>query len=284
MKIEILTTPPLALKMLIREVDTHKGMYGNVAIIGGAPGMIGAALLAGRAALHLGTGRVHIGLPKSKIAVDFMQPELMMNSPQRLINNDLITHLLIGPGLGQSRKAKHLISECLNSPKSLIIDADGLNIIANNSELQCALKHRQAETVITPHPAEAARLLNCELANIQSNRQSALMHLFKKYQCGIILKGHNTLIMANSNIIHQNTSGNSALSNAGQGDVLGGIILSLWAQGLSLVNASCGGVFLHGQAADLWRIHNPNRIGLTASQVIELAQSALNNFILPTID
>ncbi|MBM5572795.1 MULTISPECIES: NAD(P)H-hydrate dehydratase [Deefgea] len=284
MNVNILTTPPLALKMLIRKADTHKGMYGNVAIIGGAPGMIGAALLAGRAALHLGAGRVHIGLLKSKIAVDFMQPELMMNSPQRLINNDLITHLLIGPGLSQSRKAKYLISESLNSSKSLIIDADGLNIIANNSKLQRTLKHRQAETIITPHPAEAARLLNCELANIQSNRQSAVIQLFKTYQCGVILKGHNTLIMASGDIIHQNTSGNSALSNAGQGDVLGGIILSLWAQGLSLINASCSGVFLHGQAADLWRTHNANRIGLTASQVIELAKSALNNFILPTID
>ncbi len=278
MKIEVIATPPPALKKLIRQADTHKGLYGSVAIIGGAPNMVGAALLAGRAALQLGTGKVYVGLLKSKLIVDFLQPELMMSHPKLLLKSKLISHILIGPGLGQSTKAQRLISKCLLSIKPLIIDADGLNLIASSDELQSSLQQRHAETIITPHPTEAARLLNLNTTDIQLDRQYAIMQLNKKFRCGVILKGYETLIL-NDSAIYQNQTGNSALSSAGQGDVLSGIILALWAQGLSLIDASCCGVFLHGEAADLWRDGNSNRIGLTASQTIDLARINLNNHL-----
>lgn len=278
MKIEVISSPPLALKKLIRQADTHKGLYGSVAVIGGAPKMVGAALLAGRAALNLGAGKVHLGLLKSKLIVDFMQPELMISNPKLLLKSKLISHILIGPGLGQSTDAKRLISKCLLSETPLIIDADGLNLIASSDELQSSLQQRLAETIITPHPTEAARLLNLNTTDIQLDRHNAIKQLYQKFRCGIILKGHETLIL-NDSIIYQNQTGNSALSSAGQGDVLSGIILALWAQGLHLIDASCCGVFLHGQAADLWRDGNSNRIGLTANQTINLTQICLNNYL-----
>lgn len=279
MKIQLIDSPPLALNRLIRASDTHKGLYGTVAIIGGATHMIGAALLAGRAALHLGCGKVYVATLNSNLFVDFSQPELMICNPKSLMNNDTLSHILIGPGLGQNNQAKLLLNVFLKSDHNLIIDADGLNLIANSKKLQSLLKHRQANTIITPHPAEAARLLNLETKLIQSDRTAAVTKLYENYACHIILKGHETLILGPDKVLYQNTSGNAALSSAGQGDVLAGVILSLWAQGLSCIEACKCGVYLHGQAADLWRNQNDNRIGLTASQTIEYTQLALNQFL-----
>lgn len=271
--------PAIALRSLIRQVDSHKGLYGNVAVIGGANSMIGAALLAGRAALKHGTGKVSIGLLNDNFQVDPEQPELMVYKSKRLIKNTSLTHILLGPGLGQSKKANTLLEMCLRTNKPLIIDADGLNLISKSLKLQLLLKHRQAETIITPHPMEAARLLQCDTSDIQENRPVAIIKLQSIFQCGVILKGHDTLVLGNNSKLFQNNTGNSALSSAGQGDVLGGIILALWAQGLSLIEACCCGVYIHGKAADTWRISNSERIGLTATETIEFSRCCLNNYL-----
>lgn len=279
MNIQLIATPPPALQQLVRRADTHKGLYGSVAIIGGATNMVGAALLAGRAALNLGSGKIYLGLLSSELPIDFIQPELMICKPKPLLNNKALSHILIGPGLGQTHKAKRFISECLSSTMPLIIDADGLNLIAHSKKLQLLLQKRHAETLITPHPAEAARLLNCQTAAIQSNRHEAIIKLQQKFNCSIVLKGYQTLIHGHDLVIFQNQTGNSALSSAGQGDVLGGIILALWTQGLSAIDAGCCGVFIHGQAADVWRDTYPNGIGLTASETIAFSKSTLNSYL-----
>ncbi|WP_051534530.1 NAD(P)H-hydrate dehydratase [Deefgea rivuli] len=276
MQIQPISLPPAALRQLIRCADSHKGLYGSVAVLGGATGMVGATLLAGRAALYLGAGKVWLGLLNRNITVDPLQPELMILEAEILLASHKPTHLLIGPGLGQSKEALDLLALCLKSNTQLIIDADGLNLIASNNSLKLMLQKRQNETLITPHPTEAARLLKCTTPEVQNNRQQAITQLSKELNCTAILKGHESLIYCGGDIMFKNHTGNSALSSAGQGDVLGGIILALWAQGLELIDASCGGVYLHGRAADLWRNNYPNGVGLTASETIHWARTALN--------
>ena len=258
MNLQQLNSPPLALQQLIRGSDTHKGLYGSVAIIGGARNMTGATLLAGRAALHLGAGKVFLGILSNRLLVDPVQPELMIGKAKLLLANKLPSHILIGPGLGQTHQSERLILKCLKSAIPLIIDADGLNVIARKEYLQYLLQQREAETLITPHPTEASRLLQCTTSDIQHDRQQAIIQLHHKFKCGVILKGNETLVIGQQHsVIFQNKTGNSALSSAGQGDVLGGIILALWAQGLSAIDASCCGVYIHGSAADLWRKKKP---------------------------
>jgi hydroxyethylthiazole kinase-like uncharacterized protein yjeF len=269
-----------ALRKLLRSSDSHKGNYGSVAVIGGAEGMVGAALLAGRAAIQLGAGKVWLGLIDKCISVDPIQPELMLYSANTLLKNYTPTQLLIGPGLGQSPAAHQLLKKLLQSNTPLIIDADGLNLIARHAHLQHILQQRSSETLLTPHPAEAARLLACSTADIQNNRINAIQHLGEHFKCHIILKGHETLIYApNEQDVLLNQTGNPALSSAGQGDILGGLILALWAQGLTLLEASACGVHLHGKVADTWRQSQSNAIGLTASETSLLARAELNKLL-----
>ena len=263
-----------ALRQLIRPSDTHKGLYGSVGILGGATGMIGAALLAGRAALHLGVGKIWIGLLDTRLFVDPSQPELMLVAADQLLIQKP-SHLLIGPGLGQSRQATELLHSGLISTLPLVLDADALNLIAQESEFKSLLHTRTAETIITPHPAEAARLLQCPTEVVQAQRESAAKTLSNEFCCHTILKGSKTLI-TNQHEIWINTSGNSALSSAGQGDILSGIVLALLAQGLSAIEASCCAAYLHGSAADSWRKKHPNGIGLTASETCLLVREELN--------
>ena len=263
-----------ALQQLIRPIDSHKGLYGSVAILGGATGMIGAALLAGRAALHLGAGKIWVGLLDERLLVDPTQPELMIVAANQLLTQKP-SHLLIGPGLGQSKQAIELLHSGLMSSLPLVLDADALNLIAQEAEFKSLLHTRAAETIITPHPAEAARLLQCPTKAVQAQREQAVKTLSKDFCCHTILKGSNTLI-ANQHEVWINTSGNSALSSAGQGDILSGIVLALLAQGLSAIQASCCAAYLHGSAADSWRKKHPNGIGLTASETFLLVREELN--------
>ncbi|QZA81855.1 NAD(P)H-hydrate dehydratase [Deefgea piscis] len=263
-----------ALQQLIRPIDTHKGLYGSVAIVGGATGMTGATLLAGRAALHLGVGKIWIGLLEPRLLVDPNQPELMIVAANQILKQKP-SHILIGPGLGQSQQATELLHSCLISRLPLVLDADALNLIAQESEFKSLLRARAAETIITPHPAEAARLLQYPTETVQAQREQAVKTLSKDLCCHTILKGSNTLI-AHQDEVWVNSTGNSALSSAGQGDVLSGIVLALLAQGLSAIEASCCAVYLHGSAADSWRNKHPNGIGLTASETLLLVREELN--------
>ncbi|QLG89062.1 NAD(P)H-hydrate dehydratase [Chitinibacter bivalviorum] len=276
--LEINALPPRA-KLLLRGDDTHKGLYGGVAVIGGAHGMTGAALLAGRAALNLGAGKIWVGMLDENVAVDFHQPELMICRAEALFQTHLPTHFLVGMGLGMSPEANHVLALAMDTSVPLLLDADALNLIALHPHLQLQLAERSAPSLLTPHPSEAARLLSTTTEHVQQDRVSAVRTLSERFQCHVVLKGHGTLVQAFEGELSINHSGNAALSSAGQGDTLAGIIMALCAQGLDLALAARCGVFLHGQAADDWRTRYHAGIGLTASETILLARAALNRLL-----
>jgi ADP-dependent NAD(P)H-hydrate dehydratase / NAD(P)H-hydrate epimerase len=259
-----------------RQRNSHKGTFGNVGILGGAPGMVGAVLLAGRAALKLGTGRVLVGLLGEGPAVDFLQPELMLRSAQELLDTESLDCLAIGPGLGTSQAAQHAVATALAHAAPLVLDADALNLIANDTGLQKQLAARSAASILTPHPAEAARLLATSTTKIQEDRIAAARTLSERFNAAVVLKGNGSLCALKNGDWYINTSGNPGMATAGMGDVLTGIIASLTAQNRDPDQALLAGVHLHGLAADKLVASGIGPAGLTASEVIDAARQVLN--------
>lgn len=262
-----------------RARNSHKGSFGSVAILGGAPGMAGAALLAGRAALRLGAGRVYVGMLET-LPVDPMQPELMLRTPQDAQKQ--ATVLAIGPGLGQSMQAGVLLAQALDHDLPCIIDADGLNLLAQSPLLQrqfATSAVTQRLTFITPHPAEAARLLDCTPADVQADRVSAALMLARRFNAHVALKGCGTVVATPEGLWFINTTGNPGLASAGSGDVLTGMLAALIAQHWPPLEALLGAVHLHGAAADTCVSAGHGPVGLTAGELIDPARQLLNNWI-----
>ncbi|MEW5781513.1 MAG: NAD(P)H-hydrate dehydratase [Pseudomonadota bacterium] len=259
-----------------RPRNSHKGSFGNVAILGGAPGMAGAALLAGRAALRLGAGRVYLGMLET-LAVDVAQPELMLRSPDEA--QRLASVLAIGPGLGQSPSAEALLAQAFDGGLPLIIDADGLNLLAKTPQLQRKCAVSKAETLLTPHPAEAARLLGCLPGAIQADRVKAALELAKRFSAHVALKGCGTVIATPDGRWFINTNGNPGLASAGTGDVLTGMLAALLAQRWPPLEAMLAAVHLHGAAADACVATGDGPVGLTAGELIDPARRILNQWI-----
>lgn len=234
-----------------RPIDAHKGMFGHVLVIGGDYGMPGAVRLAAESALRIGAGLVTVVTRKAHVtAVVGQRPELLcygMDISLKYLPTllDRATVVVLGSGLGQSRWSKRLFRAVLARDIPMIIDADGLNLLA---ELPMIPKDKS--WVLTPHPGEAARLLGENTTTIQSDRHSAIMALEQRYGGVIILKGAGTLITTTGQATLHCLAGNSAMATAGMGDVLSGMIGGLLAQGLSRWEAAQAGVFLHATAAD----------------------------------
>lgn len=235
-----------------RRHATHKGSYGDVAVIGGAPGMSGAALLAANAALHHGSGRVFVALlDGNDLAVDTTLPELMFRAPDALKPAELT--VVAGCGGGQAIAAQ--LPRLLSGASRLVLDADGLNAIAADTQLQQLLHARSArrrDTVLTPHPLEAARLLGCGAADVQRDRLQAARRLAAQFNTCVVLKGSGTVIAAPQTTPVINPTGNALLATAGTGDVLAGMIGARLALGASAFDAACAAVWQHGNAADTW--------------------------------
>ncbi|MDP9902878.1 NAD(P)H-hydrate dehydratase [Variovorax ginsengisoli] len=232
---------------------SHKGSYGDVAVIGGAPGMAGAALLAGSAALHAGAGRVFVGLlDPSAAPVDTAQPELMLRDGHTLDLSDMTA--VCGCGGGTAIRAA--LPRVLTTAAALVLDADALNAIAADSALQMQLVSRAQRgqpTVITPHPLEAARLLGYAASDVQADRLAAARQLATRFGVVAVLKGSGTVIAADgdaSPVI--NLTGNAKLATAGTGDVLAGMIGAALAAKQSPFEAACEAVWRHGHVADTW--------------------------------
>jgi hydroxyethylthiazole kinase-like uncharacterized protein yjeF len=277
------------LSRLIRQPHEHKGHAGKVLIIGGATGMAGSVLLSGRAALHAGAGWVMIGfLDEHAIAVLSDQPELMLSQASKeMIEQAQADVIAIGPGLGQSADAHDLLSQVLQSSALLIIDADGLNLIAGDPELLKQLKHRPSmSTVITPHPGEAARLLNTTAEQVQINRPLAIDQLVALTGAIVVLKGQHTLIKSPQLTLQSDEptqvclKGHPGMGVAGMGDVLTGVIAAIVSQGirhhLNPFEASCLAVELHASAADSRLNQGIGPIGLTPSEVIKEIRNLIN--------
>jgi hydroxyethylthiazole kinase-like uncharacterized protein yjeF len=261
-----------------RALNTHKGDYGSVGVIGGAQGMVGAALLAGRAALMLGAGRVYVGLiSQDAPSADTMQPELMLRAADEVLKLGHLTALAVGPGLGQSPDAAHYLRWAMDAPVPLLIDADALNLIGAQRGLHETLRKRGAPTLITPHPAEAARLLGSTTAEVQRDRVAATRALSDRLRAHVVLKGTGSVCAAPDGAWSINTSGNPGMASAGMGDVLTGQITALLAQGKAPDEALQAGVYLHGAAADALVARNAGPVGLTASEVILAARDLLNS-------
>jgi hydroxyethylthiazole kinase-like uncharacterized protein yjeF len=259
-----------------RRKNSHKGSFGNVAIIGGASGMAGAALLSGRAALKLGAGRVYVGMLDA-LAVDPVQPELMLRPAQDVAA--LADVIAIGPGLGQSLQAGELLSQCLASDKPLILDADALNLLTQASVLLRKLAVRPAPTFMTPHPAEAARLLGISTEQVQADRLSSAKALAQRFRAHVVLKGCGSIVVCPDGRWFINTTGNPGLASAGTGDVLTGMLAALLAQDWEASAALLAAVHLHGAAADYCVSEGIGPIGLTAGELIDSARQILNDWI-----
>ncbi|HQC29103.1 MAG TPA: NAD(P)H-hydrate dehydratase [Methylotenera sp.] len=260
----------------LRSADAHKGTFGSVAVIGGAAGMVGSVLLAGRAALYSGAGRIYAALlSENAPAVDFLQPEIMLRGLDEIAQLLQLNCLVIGPGLGQSTVAIKQLEYWVNQSVPIVLDADALNLIAGHPHLAHAVASRIAPTVMTPHIGEAARLLACNTEAVMQNRLECAVKLATKFSAICVLKGAGTIIAQDINHYFINTSGNVGLASGGTGDVLSGLIGSLMAQGLAAIDAAKLGVYVHGAAADALVKKGVGPIGLTASEVILAARNIL---------
>ena len=262
--------------VLARRVrKTHKGTFGRACIVGGAEGLVGAALLAGRAALRLGAGRVVVGLAaRNPPLVDWLSPELMLREANAVgTDHDA---WVVGPGMGSGERAHALVEKATALEQPLVVDADALNAIAADAALMQAVSQRNAPTVATPHPAEAARLLRCTTADVQADRVAAATRLASALQAQVVLKGAGSIVARPDGTFDVNASGNPALATAGSGDVLAGLLGALLAQGIDAALALRIGVCLHGAAADMLVARGVGPLGVTASEVIDAARALLN--------
>lgn len=257
-----------------RRHNSHKGSYGDVIVVGGAHGMSGATILAARAAAKCGAGRVFAAFVAEPPAYDSIQPELMCRLASDMDFSKAT--LVAGPGMGTSRQAHDLLAQALHADADMVIDADALNLIAMEPGLQQKLAQRRRATLITPHPLEAARLLDTSAAQVQADRIAAARALAHRFNTVTILKGSGSVIAQASGEIAINTTGNPALATAGTGDVLAGICGALLTQQWSAWNAALAATWLHGYAADILIEQGTGPIGLTASELIPCVRSILN--------
>jgi ADP-dependent NAD(P)H-hydrate dehydratase / NAD(P)H-hydrate epimerase len=246
---------------------SHKGSYGDVAVIGGAPGMSGAALLAATAALHAGAGRVFAALLDSGApSLDPAQPALMLRPWDSLE----LGRMTVACGCGGGEAVRAVLPKVLSTARALVLDADALNAIAADASLQSLLAargRRGMATVLTPHPLEAARLLDSTAAQVQADRLAASANVVARFGCVVVLKGSGTVVAGPARPPLVNPTGSARLATAGTGDVLAGMIAARLASGDHAFDAAAAAVFDHGRAADQW----PADRGFTAA---ELAQAA----------
>ncbi|MEX2239423.1 MAG: NAD(P)H-hydrate dehydratase [Burkholderiales bacterium] len=256
-----------------RPRNFHKGKAGSLGILGGAAGMTGAALLAGRAALKLGAGRVYVGMLE-ETTIDPGAPELMLRHADDALGQDLDA-IVVGPGLGQSGRAEALVGAVLATDIPCVLDADALNLLADDKDLRAACAKRRSDTLLTPHPGEAARLLGAGIPEVQGDRLAAAQRLAGELNAHVVLKGNGSVLVARDGHWFVNTSGNPGMASAGMGDVLSGILGAFLAQKLSGEAALVLGVHLHGAAADAAGLG----VGLTASELIGPARELWNRWL-----
>jgi len=255
-----------------RQRTFHKGNAGYVLIVGGNTGYSGATVLAGLAAFRTGAGLVSIAAhPESATAIRSSQPEIMVHAMHSAEDIEPLFEraavVVVGPGLGQDQWAKELLEKVLSSGKPLVIDADGLNLLAKSPS-------KNADWILTPHPGEAARLLNMTTKEVQSQRLDNATNLQQKYGGVVVLKGANSLITAENDVPTVCAEGNPGMATAGMGDVLAGVIGSLIAQGVPNLEASKLGVWLHASAGD--RAAEDGERGMIASDLLPHLRHLVN--------
>ena len=230
-----------------RKEDTHKGDYGHAFLIAGSLHKMGASLIASKACIRSGVGLLTVSIPKEeRQTLTTFLPEAMLHFRDEIIDFSLYDAVGIGPGIEKNEATQKLVYSAISKSKqNLVIDADALNILAQNEDWFSQLP---VNTILTPHPKEFDRLFGNH--NSEAERRNKAISKAKEYNCIIILKGHKTFI-TNGTDSFENTTGNSGLAKGGSGDALTGIIVSFLAQNYSPIQASILGVYLHGLVADI---------------------------------
>jgi NAD(P)H-hydrate epimerase len=255
-----------------RRRDAHKGLFGHVLIVGGNEGMAGAARLAAEAALRIGSGLVSVATKKDHIAAIISEcPEIMAQGVKgaRDLNSLIVkaTVIVVGTGLGQTSWSQQLFKRVLATSRPKVVDADALNLLAKQAK-------KSEQWILTPHPGEAARLLNCTVKDVQADRIKAVAALQAQYGGVIVLKGATSLICT-ANSLRSCDLGNPGMASGGMGDVLSGVIGGLLAQHLTLQQAAECGVYLHARAGDLVATQQGER-GLLASDLMPYLRDLVN--------
>lgn len=259
-----------------RRRDAHKGDFGHVLIIGGDYGMGGAVRMAAEAAMRVGAGLVTVATrPEHVSVVSGMRPEAMCarctNAAELEALLERATTIVIGPGLGKGEWSRELLDVVLKSDLPKVLDADALNLLSQTPIAR-------QDWVLTPHPGEASRLLQCGTGDIQCNRFDAAKELQQRYDGVVVLKGSGTIIQSNARIPYVCTAGNPGMATGGMGDILSGIIGGLIAQGLPLDQAAEAGVFIHSKAADMAADKNGER-GLLATDILSFLNTLVNPYM-----
>lgn len=270
------STHTLRLLLADREADAHKGQFGHVLVVGGDVGMGGAALLAGEAAARSGAGLTSIATQAEHVPGILARcPELMVvGVPSGQALEPILTKpdvIVLGPGLGRASWSEQMLQQATLTNLPLVMDADALNLLAEGRVVR---NQKRDNWVLTPHPGEAARLLNCTTMEIQNDRFAAALAIQEKYGGVVVLKGAGTLIVSEKVCMLANV-GNPGMATGGMGDVLSGVIGALLAQGLPMEQAAALAVCAHGDAADLC-VDEVGERGVLASDLIPYIRYLLN--------
>lgn len=267
------------LKLSPRPFAGHKGLFGHVLVAGGGAGKAGAAELACRGALRAGVGLVTLCSPRGAVT---SMPEIM-HEPVESYSADnwrdelaaKKTAVVFGPGTGASQGARDFLARLCGLGVPLVLDADGLNILAEEPGL---LAGRRASTVLTPHPAEAARLLGLDTPSVQADRTGAALEIAQRYRSAVALKGARTVIAVPDGRYWINSSGSPALSAGGMGDVLAGAVGALLAGGMPAERAACVAVYVHGRAGEG---AGSRAGGLLATELADRLPAELDRLVAP---
>jgi len=272
----------LPTRLLRRFKLAHKGDFGHIFILAGSSRYAGAASLCSLAAMRSGAGLVTIGIPKKLLAgmIRIKPAEVMLLPLPDTLNGSIsfsayqkikyflkgISILVVGPGLTQDASTQRLIRKIISkNDLPIVIDADGINALAGYPKILCAGK---SSAIITPHPAEMARLIGKSVGYVQANRKKIALEFAKKHRIILVLKGHHTVVADWKNRAYINKTGNPGMATAGSGDVLTGIIAAFLAQGQSAFDSAKLAVYIHGLAGDM-AAREKTEIGLIASDIIE---------------
>jgi NAD(P)H-hydrate epimerase len=260
--------------------NSHKGQFGWLLAVGSDIGMSGAIRLCGEAALRAGAGKVTlVTRPEHAGLVNLACPELMVRAAREGRQLDAllaeVDALVTGTGLGQSDWSEDLFSACIRAQVPTVVDADGLNLLARGLPSLEESDLPLGRWILTPHPAEAGRLLDCSAADIQQDRISAALRLARRYQAVVALKGCGTVVADFTGRYAICPLGNPGMATAGSGDVLSGVMGALLAQGLDCWDAACAGVVAHARAGDLAAAEMGER-GMLASDITRCLPAVLN--------
>lgn len=256
-----------------RALNSHKGMYGHVLVIGGGPGMPGAIYLAALAAMRVGAGMVTIATHPDQVrGVLPLLPEVMVYPIHNI--QDLLplfaraTIGIVGPGLGESAWAKDVFQTVISAQLPLVVDASALRMLAQHPQ-------QDENWILTPHPGEAAALLSCSVDEVQQDRYQSARLIQQQWGGCVVLKGAGTIIHTSEDQSYVCTAGNPGMATAGMGDVLSGVIGGLLAQGLAMDDAAKLGVWIHARAADEIVLKQGER-GLMASDLMPALRRQIN--------